>query len=266
MEESEIYFKGVNSYFGWLNMMYPCTLKYEGDIYGSAEALYQALRFEKGELRDRIRKATIADYSLQEVTKIMKELRKKGELHKRIVTPYSEEDLKNMEMCLRLRVTTHPVTAYDLLRTIGRNIVQGYNFSRHREEALFRGVIEQADGSRIGENSVGKIWVKLREEMIQELRQMPASVLHGKFGMQEDPYHYLRQAHHQGYTIFELHLHNMGWYSSEEPDFKLPPHFYAVQDFLTNDMYNYKGEIMSSGARILSSLKIFKDRDWTRNW
>lgn len=264
MEKSEIYFKGVKSNFGWLNMMYPLTLKYEGDIYGSLEALYQALRFEKGELRERIRKATTADYSLQEVTKIMKELRKKGELHKRIVTPYSEEDLNNMEMCIRLWVTTDIMTAYDLLRTVGRNIVQGYNLSRLSAEALFRGVIEQADGTRVGENSVGKIWVKLREEMIQELRQMPASVLYGKFGMQEDPYHYLRQAHREGYTIFELRLQNMDWYISYEPDFKLPPHFYAVQDYLTDDMYNYKGEKMSSMARILSSLKIFKDRDWTR--
>jgi predicted NAD-dependent protein-ADP-ribosyltransferase YbiA (DUF1768 family) len=265
MQESEIYFKGVNSYFGWLNMMHPCSLKYEGDIYGSAEALYQALRFEKGAFRERIHKATSADYSLQEVTKIMNELRKKGDMHRRIVEPCSEEDLKNMEMCIRLRVTTIPETAYALLKTVGRNIVQGYTSNSQRPEALFRGVIEQEDGTRIGENWVGKIWVKLREEMIQELSQKPASVLYGKFGMEEDPYHYLRKEYNQGYTIFVLHLNNMGWYSCEKPDFKLPPHFYAVQDSRTDELYNYKGKKMGSMARLLSPLKIFKDWDWTPN-
>jgi predicted NAD-dependent protein-ADP-ribosyltransferase YbiA (DUF1768 family) len=97
---------------------------------------------------------------------IVKQLTKNGELHKRIIEPLSNEDLENMELCVRLKIEQHDIIKEQLLNTAGYIIYEDVTKRGRKGSNLFWGALRREDGTWEGENHLGKIWMKLRDEII----------------------------------------------------------------------------------------------------
>ena len=149
-----IAFRKVKEPYGWLGNMSPSPITYEGKIYRTAEALFQALRFESDEYREKIRSCT------SPMTAKMSA--KKHEQHMAIV-PRSREDLANMKKVLELKLQQHPQLVSALLATGDAQIVEDCS-SRPQGSGTFWGAVKAPEGW-VGENQLGKLWMELREAL-----------------------------------------------------------------------------------------------------
>jgi predicted NAD-dependent protein-ADP-ribosyltransferase YbiA (DUF1768 family) len=80
-----------------------------------------------------------------------------------ILEPMSEQDIENMNVCIRLKIEQHATIKQMLLATGNRNIyedVSKRNGSRH----LFWGA-KRNNGYWEGNNMLGKIWMELRSQL-----------------------------------------------------------------------------------------------------
>lgn len=149
-----IAFTNVRLPFGWLGNMSPFALLHDDQTWPTAEHLFQALRFEDGPIREAIRLRR---------NPFAAKLLAKANADRMAVTPCSQRDVDNMEVVLRLKLEQHPELAERLLATGDEGIVEDCT-SRSRGNALFWGAALR-DGSWVGENRLGKLWMKLREEL-----------------------------------------------------------------------------------------------------
>jgi predicted NAD-dependent protein-ADP-ribosyltransferase YbiA (DUF1768 family) len=70
-----------------------------------------------------------------------------------------------MEFCLRLKLNHHSQLLKQLLETGSIPIYEdATSRTKTGGSALFLGAAKQVDGSWKGENMLGKIWMKIREE------------------------------------------------------------------------------------------------------
>ncbi len=160
---NEIAFTKVKSPFGWLGNMAPYPIVYKGKTWRTTEALFQALRYEDEEIQEMIRKEPSPMGCKFRVKAIVKDLSQRGEMHKRVVEPLSKQDLENMELCIRLKVQQHPFLLKQLLLTRDLPIYEDATSRGKRGSNLFWGAMKTPDGW-IGENALGKIWMKIRKE------------------------------------------------------------------------------------------------------
>lgn len=79
-----------------------------------------------------------------------------------VVEPCSAQDVANMEMVLRLKLRCHPDLARQLDATGDAQIVEDAT-SRARGRNLFWGAAWK-DGEWVGENLLGVLWMRLRDE------------------------------------------------------------------------------------------------------
>jgi predicted NAD-dependent protein-ADP-ribosyltransferase YbiA (DUF1768 family) len=86
-----------------------------------------------------------------------------------VVEPMSEQDLDNMEMVLRLKLEQHPELKKQLLNTSNKIIIEDCS-SRPRGSGLYWGAALE-DGRWVGNNVLGKLWMKLREELKGQKRE-----------------------------------------------------------------------------------------------
>ena len=98
------------------------------------------------------------------VKKIIKE-----QPEKRIVVPLSEQDLANMEMVLRLKLEQHPDLKQKLLDTGDETIIEDATRQKSKSKTFWGAILK--DGKWVGENVMGKMWMKLREELKQSALQ-----------------------------------------------------------------------------------------------
>ena len=227
---TEIAFTKVKLPFGWLGNMAPYPVTYMGKTWRTTEALFQALRYEDEEIQEMIRKEPSPMGCKFRVKAIVKDLTQKGELHKRVIEPLSEKDLQNMELCIRLKIEQHPQLLKALLQTTGCPIYEDVTSRGKRGTNLFWGALKNADGTWEGENSLGKIWMKIRDEKIQELKTPTLKETGAKFGITKDPYQELKEAHSNGAQIAELSFENMKWYVRDNYDWSKPVKCYKVID------------------------------------
>lgn len=133
-------FKGEN---GWLSNMWPAMVMFEGEIYSSAEHAYQASKTLDPEFRKEIRRAADG-YKAKKIGRFvnvrtdMKE--KRLELMYRIVF---DKFARNLDLMNKL------------LATGEQELVEGNNWND-----TFWGRC-----SGVGENHLGKILMKVREEL-----------------------------------------------------------------------------------------------------
>lgn len=161
---NEIAFTKVKLPYGWLGNMAPYPVTYAGKVWKTTEALFQALRFEDEDLRELIRKEPSPMGCKMKAKAIVRELTKAGELHKRTVEPLSAQDVQNMELCVRLKVGQHPALMRNLVTTAGHTIIEDATSRGRKANNLFWGAIRNANGTWEGQNILGKIWMKIREE------------------------------------------------------------------------------------------------------
>jgi predicted NAD-dependent protein-ADP-ribosyltransferase YbiA (DUF1768 family) len=226
----EIAFTKVSLPYGWLGNMSPYPVTYDGKVWKTTEALFQALRFEDEEIREAIRKEPSPMGCKFRVKAIVKELTQKGELHKRTVEPLSKQDVENMEMCVRLKLQQHPNLLWPLIETVDIPIFEDVTSRGKKGTNLFWGAMKMEDGSWEGKNILGRIWMKIRKEEIQKFKKPAQSELNYKFGLSEDPYKVLKNANSEGYEILELSFDNMKWYVNESPNFSKPVACYKIRE------------------------------------
>jgi ribA/ribD-fused uncharacterized protein len=141
--------------FGELGNMSPHRITYEGKRYKTAEALFQALRFEDEEIVEAIRTSP----SPMTAKMIAKKYREKM-----VVEPQGQQDLENMRLVLRLKVDQNPEVKRILLATKNEEIVEDCT-KRPRGSGMFWGMA-LVDGEWKGENCLGRLLMELRSEVL----------------------------------------------------------------------------------------------------
>lgn len=149
-----ITFTKVGQPHGWLGNMAPFPVKYDGKWWKTTEHLFQALRFDDQAAREEI----FALGSPMGAKMIAKKHKAKM-----VVSPQSPEDLANMEMVLRLKLQQYKELQRNLLGTGNETIIEDCS-SRPGVSGKFWGAAWE-DGQWVGENTLGKLWMKLRDEL-----------------------------------------------------------------------------------------------------
>lgn len=149
-----IAFTKVRMPSGWLGNMSPFPVIHDGKLWPTAEHLFQALRFDDDTIRKAIRSRR---------NPFAAKLLAKANADRMAVQPCSQRDVENMEMVLRLKLEQYPELRERLLGTGDEEIVEDCT-SRSRGNALFWGAALR-EGSWIGDNRLGRLWMKLRQEL-----------------------------------------------------------------------------------------------------
>ncbi len=152
-----ISFTKVDLPYGWLGNMSPYPVNYEGKIWRTTEALFQALRFNDDSIKEAIRNEKSPMGAKLKAKSLMK-----LDPSKVCVSPLSDTDLENMRMCIRLKLEQHPHLLSELLKTGGSKIYEDVTSRGKRGSNLFWGALME-NGAWIGENHLGKIWEDIRE-------------------------------------------------------------------------------------------------------
>jgi ribA/ribD-fused uncharacterized protein len=150
----QIIFNKVKEPHGWLGNMSPYVIQYNDKEWKTAEALFQALRFEDEEIIETIR---------SQKSPMTAKMKAKAYKEKLIVTPMSSQDLLNMELVLRLKIEQHPGLANLLIATKPAVIIENIG-TRNGERHLFWGA-RFFENKWEGQNNLGKIWMKIRNEL-----------------------------------------------------------------------------------------------------
>lgn len=140
--------------YGWLGNMAPYPITWSGRTWRTSEALFQALRFDDEEVKDLI---------CAEKSPMGAKFKAKANREKMKVTPLSHEDLKNMRLCVKLKLDNYPKLREELKKT-GEAILFEDVSARPRGNNLFWGAMIK-DGELVGENMLGKIWMELRASL-----------------------------------------------------------------------------------------------------
>ena len=86
-----------------------------------------------------------------------------------VVEQLSYDDVKNMMLCLHLKIEQHPELRDLLLETGKRIIIEDVTSRRDKGSALFWGAaLESEDGSWTGKNFLGECWMTVRSEVRNE--------------------------------------------------------------------------------------------------
>lgn len=152
---SVVAFRKVKEPHGWLGNMAPYPITYMGDTWRTSEALFQALRTDDHDAREQIRAAK-SPMAAKMVAKRLAACR--------TVAPMGPQDLSNMLDVLRLKLEAHPCLKDALLATGDATIVEDCT-ARPRGSGLFWGAQLLEDGSWHGSNTLGRMWMRIREEL-----------------------------------------------------------------------------------------------------
>lgn len=139
--------------FGWLGNMSPYPIVYKGQKWRTTEALFQALRFDDEEIIEAIR---------LEKSPMGAKMKAKKYKECMVIAPMGDDDIRNMQICIRLKIEQHPGLLEELLKTYDLPIYEDVT-SRPRGSGLFWGAMKTDEGW-IGKNILGKIWMELRSE------------------------------------------------------------------------------------------------------
>jgi ribA/ribD-fused uncharacterized protein len=142
--------------FGWMgNMAGGFLIQWNGKEWRTAEALFQALRFTDSEIQEEIRR---------ERSPMAAKFVAKKHADKMIIQPTSPADLANMEVVVRAKLEQHPDLKKELLATGSETIIEDVTARGLSGRNGFWGAALK-DGQWVGENNLGKIWMKLRDEL-----------------------------------------------------------------------------------------------------
>lgn len=137
----------INSFTGkyrFLSNFYPAILTYEGLAYPSSEHAYQAAKSESETVRKIFGNSTM---SAGQAKRLGATIEKRKDWH--------DVSLGIMEDIVRIKFQTHPKLAKKLRETGDHILVEGNNWGD-----IFWGMVNNE-----GENHLGKILMKIREEL-----------------------------------------------------------------------------------------------------
>ncbi|MBD3226909.1 MAG: DUF1768 domain-containing protein [Candidatus Lokiarchaeota archaeon] len=133
-------FKGK---YRFLSNFYPCEIEYNGIKYTTLEHAYQASKTLNNESRKKIAE--------KKTPALAKKMGRRVPLRKN----WEEIKLKIMEKLVRIKFSTHPDLKSKLLDTGDAELIEGNNWGDN-----YWGVYNGK-----GENHLGKILMKIREEL-----------------------------------------------------------------------------------------------------
>lgn len=139
---------------GWLGNMSPFPIVFADKEWRTTEALFQALRFDKPEIQEAIR---------AEKSPMSAKLVAKNREEEMSVVPKSAKDLENMELVLRLKLEQYPQLKKDLLATGEEPIIEDVSNRKGGRHRFWGAAL--IEDKWVGDNALGKIWMKLREEL-----------------------------------------------------------------------------------------------------
>ena len=141
--------------FGWMGNMSPFPILYLEKEWRTTEALFQALRFDDKIIQELIR----AERSPMGAKLYAKKL-----VNEMVVKQLSPEDVENMRLCVKLKIEQHEYLKKELLETGNLPIYEDVTKRGAKGSNLFWGAI-LVNGEWIGENTLGKIWMDVRNEL-----------------------------------------------------------------------------------------------------
>jgi N-glycosidase YbiA len=165
---SEIAFTKVDLPYGWLGNMSPYIVRYEGQLYKTAEALFQCMRYAGfPEVQQEIR-----DQKSPMSAKMVAKKHKKLIADRDSKEEGERKDLERMRECLLLKLSAHPDLKRRLLGSKDALIIEDCS-RRKGGSGMFWGMAkietELPDGTRqprwVGRNELGKLWMTIREEL-----------------------------------------------------------------------------------------------------
>ena len=143
--------------YGYLGNMFPSPIEYDGKIWRTAEALFQAMRFDDDSVREMIR---------NEKSPIGLKLKVKSITDQMSITPKGEQDIDNMRMVIRLKFGQYPELSEQLRSTGNAVLIEDVN-KRKSGNSTFWGAY-LSNGQWIGENKLGELLMELRRELVQK--------------------------------------------------------------------------------------------------
>lgn len=152
--ENVISFTKVKLPYGWLGNMSPYPINLDDKIWRTSEALFQAFRFSDDDIKELIR----AEKSPMGAKFVMKA----NEAHL-VVEKHSVRDVRNMKMCLNLKLIQHKSLIKELLDTGDSIIVEDVTNRGDVGGNLFWGAMLVGD-EWVGKNTLGNLWMEIREE------------------------------------------------------------------------------------------------------
>lgn len=147
-----IAFTKVELAWGFLGNMAPYKIKYEDKEWKTAEALFQALRFDDEEIREEIRKIK---------SPMGAKMFAKKHRNSRVVEPTSEQDLDLMRIVVKLKFDQHLELKRKLLNSGNHLIIEDVT-NRKGGRHEFWGM-RKVGNDWIGENMLGNILMELRD-------------------------------------------------------------------------------------------------------
>lgn len=151
---SVITFTKVKLPNGWLGNMAPYPIEYGGLIYRTSEALFQAVRFAPGPIREAIR---------AERSPMAAKMVAKRHANEMLVPPRSVLDIALMRNVLAEKLTQHADELVPLLLATGdAEIIEDVSGRPCTESNLFWGKALNSKGLWLGTGMLGKIWMELR--------------------------------------------------------------------------------------------------------
>lgn len=155
---SPIFIRKANCpYTGWLSNMSPYRIVIGDEVWKTAEAYFQSLRFAP-------------DDSIRETIRIQKspitaKMVAKQNISRMVVEPMSEQDVENMRTTLRLKFKCNQIPLEEnLLLTGTRTIIEDCT-GRTKGSGAFWGAYELPNGLLYGQNKLGKLLMELRNEL-----------------------------------------------------------------------------------------------------
>jgi ribA/ribD-fused uncharacterized protein len=136
--------------------MAPYPILYNGKIWRTSEALFQAMRFNDIIIQEAIRK---------EKSPMGAKLKAKSFKDQMVIVPMSPQDVANMEKCVLLKFQQHPTIA-DLLRATRPHPIYEDAKGRNKVNDLFWGAHPDPNDPTTPEkglNVMGEILMKVRQ-------------------------------------------------------------------------------------------------------
>lgn len=143
--------------YGWMGNMSPYPVSFMGKNWRTTEALFQALRFDDESIQELIR---------AEKSPMGAKLKAKSMADKMTVAQLSVQDIKNMELCVRLKIEQYPKLKQQLIDTGEAYIYEDVTKRGDKGSNLTWGAM-LINETWIGENTLGEIWMKVRSELIE---------------------------------------------------------------------------------------------------
>jgi ribA/ribD-fused uncharacterized protein len=170
-----IAFNKTQEDYGWMSNMSAHRVSFEGELFPTAEHLFQFMRYKdmkpillnnKQDAVEWVDGARIKKEILGTTNPLFaKSIAKK---YRKLWATSKEYDVEIMNKVVRRKLASHSEFIRTLLATGDQVIVEDAS-DRSSGSGKFWGAVRQEDGTWDGENSLGRIWMKVREDLKQLL-------------------------------------------------------------------------------------------------